>query len=374
MTTDVAANAELFRALEGIPKIDFPSHLREAVADGRGMLSVLREVVALRRGAGKLTPNEYFYYRLWERGLSPDDKRRFVGKQAQQPMHVACNHTGWYATAADKLLFQSLMRGLDLPVPELLAVTHPERRAADAPTIAGTLEIARLLREPRNYPLFAKPIDGKYSLAVINAEGLDAEADDMLLRGQGRRPVTEVANEIAGHAAGYLIQRRLTPHPDLAHLFGPALWTVRVIMLITPDGPVLHRAVAKIATGTNPADNFWRQGNLLGAIDLATGDVCRVVGGTGAAMALNPVQPDTGLPILGTRIPDWPRLEGLVRVVALMLPGIRTQSWDVALTDRGPVLLEVNFGGDLNLAQLAHGAGVLDDTYAAHVRRCGYPI
>ncbi len=40
----------------------------------------------------------------------------------------------------------------------------------------------------------------------------------------------------------------------------------------------------------------------------------------------------------------------------------------------GPALLEVNFGGNLNLAQLAHGAGVLDDAYAEQLRRCGYRL
>jgi hypothetical protein len=38
------------------------------------------------------------------------------------------------------------------------------------------------------------------------------------------------------------------------------------------------------------------------------------------------------------------------------------------------VLLEVNFGGDFNLAQLAHGVGVLDDAYAEHLRRRGYQL
>lgn len=38
------------------------------------------------------------------------------------------------------------------------------------------------------------------------------------------------------------------------------------------------------------------------------------------------------------------------------------------------MLLEVNFGGDFNLAQLAHGAGVLDDAYAEHLRQCGYRL
>jgi hypothetical protein len=36
------------------------------------------------------------------------------------------------------------------------------------------------------------------------------------------------------------------------------------------------------------------------------------------------------------------------------------------------VLLEVNWGGDLNLAQLAYGRGILDETYVAHLRTNGY--
>ena len=48
--------------------------------------------------------------------------------------------------------------------------------------------------------------------------------------------------------------------------------------------------------------------------------------------------------------------------------------WDIALTDVGPVPLEVNFGGDLNLAQFAAGAGVLDETYREHLRTHSYRI
>jgi len=64
----------------------------------------------------------------------------------------------------------------------------------------------------------------------------------------------------------------------------------------------------------------------------------------------------------------------LVMSAAPVFAGIRTQSWDVALTDQGPVFLEVNFGGDLNLAQLANGKGVLDEGYIEHLRECGYRI
>ena len=100
----------------------------------------------------------------------------------------------------------------------------------------------------------------------------------------------------------------------------------------------------------------------------------RTVQGTGTETSVNGAHPDSGRPIVGTPIPGWEDLIALAKEAARMLPGIRTQSWDIALAEQGPVLLEVNFGGDLNLAQLANGAGVLDEAYSEHVRRCGYRI
>jgi hypothetical protein len=61
-----------------------------------------------------------------------------------------------------------------------------------------------------------------------------------------------------------------------------------------------------------------------------------------------------------------------VKLAAQTFAGIRTQSWDIALADPAPTFLELNFGGDLNLHQLAHGQGVLDDQYRTHLQRCGY--
>ncbi len=371
-TTKTANESLLFDTLNGIPSVDFPSNLQAALAAGRRMTSVLREVVSLRRGPGKLTPNEYFYYRLWDPRLTRENKRGFVGKQAQQPMHIACNNSGWYATAADKLLFHTLMTGAALPTPELLAITKSGRLAPGVRVLADEAAIATFLRDRRHYPLFAKPIDGKYSLSVISADDYEAASDRVLL--QGTEPVTSaaLAQEMAGREAGFVIQRRLAPHPRLVRLFGPRLWSVRVIVLLTQAGLVLHRAVAKIATGQNPADNFWRRGNMVGAIDLRTGQIVRVVRGTGVEMAIDGYHPDTGRPIAGTPIPDWETLTALVKQASQMLPAIRTQSWDIALTDAGPMPLEVNFGGDLNLTQLASGEGVLDDTYREHLRSCGY--
>ncbi len=124
----------------------------------------------------------------------------------------------------------------------------------------------------------------------------------MLLLGGDRKNAESLTAGLAG-GTGYMIQRRLDPDARLAKLFGPRLWSVRALVLAGPSNPVIHRAVAKIATGSNAADNLWRQGNMLAAIELETGIISRVVRGTGVEMSLNEVHPDTKRPIAGTLIP-----------------------------------------------------------------------
>jgi hypothetical protein len=263
-------------------------------------------------------------------------------------MRVACNDRHWYQTAADKILFQTIMAGASLPVPDVIAITQAGRILRGAATADCPEAIAALLRDPAVYPLFAKPAAGKYSLDVISADGYDPATDSVLLLGGERRPVQSLAHPMAV-GAGYLLQPRLRPAPEIVARFGPRLWSVRRLVFIRPRGPHIHRAVVKIATGTNPVDNYWRPGNMVGAIDLTTGRIASVVCGTGAGLARNESHPDTGQPLIGFAIPDWPRLCDLAREAASVFPGIRTQSWDVAAMEQGPIFLEVNFGGDLNL-------------------------
>lgn len=366
---DAAPGAQA--ALNGIPAIDFKSNFAAAAAAGRGMPAMLRDVVRLRFGAGKLTSNEYYYYRLWEPNVSDDAKAGFVGKLAQQPMHLACNKAEWKAVAADKLLFHSVMTGAGLPVPELLAIAHPTRSSTSVPTLADADSLAGFLRDPGHYPLFAKPIEGKYSLSVLSADRVDEET--MTLRGSpGIAKVSDAADALARGDSGFLIQRRLDPDAAIVAAFGGRLWSVRMFVLLTPAGPILHRATAKIPTGSNPADNYWRKGNLLAALDPGTGRIERVVTGSAESFRIVESHPDTSSPFAGISVPHWQEAANLVATAAALLPGIGTQSWDIAVTDTGPVILEVNFGGDLNLSQLASGRGTLDDAYRRHLSNHGY--
>ncbi len=107
---------------------------------------------------------------------------------------------------------------------------------------------------------------------------------------------------------------------------------------------------------------------MLGAIDLETGQLVRTISASRAHLARTDTILTTSRPIVGSEIPEWSRLKEIALAAAPIFAGIHTQSLDVALTENGPVLLEMNFDGDLSLAQLATGKGVLEDDYPLHLR------
>ena len=360
-----------FDVLNGIPPVNIPQSVQAALATGRRASEIAAEAVALRFSPGKISPQEYFYYRLWDERVRLGPAKAFVGKMAQHPMHVAAGSREWFAASADKILFHSIMMSARYRVPQNLAITQIGRHLPNIPTMTDSDNLASFLRNPSLYPLFAKQVAGKYSLSVVSADSYDASSDEVVQLGGERRTVGDLAVSLVG-GAGYMIQRRLKPAQELADRFGPRLWSARLLVFVTPDGPTIHRAAAKIATGANAADNYWRAGNRLGAIDIATGNITRVVCGTGLTLEEDGLHPDTQQPIVGTTVPDWAQIVHDVRLAAQTFAGIRTQSWDIALADPEPTFLELNFGGDLNLHQLAHGQGVLDDQYRTHLQRCGY--
>jgi hypothetical protein len=371
--TVIITEPQSYASLSGLPRIDIPDNLNLALASGRSVASLLWEIISLWRGPGKLSPQEYFYYRLWDPSIPVAEKRRFVGKKAQHEMHMACNSQYWYGAAADKILFYTIMKGACLPVPDLIAIAAAGRSVPGIPNLVKSGSMAAMLRRPELYPLFMKEVAGKFSLSVISADAYDVRHDEVVLLDGTRQSPDALATTLTS-PNGYLVQRRLRQAPALADLFGPRLWSVRLLVFHGATGPVIHRAVTKIATGTNAADNYWRPGNMLGAIDLQTGVIFRAVCGTGVGLEINGNHPDTGHSIVGTLIPTWDRIQALVVAAASVFAGIRTQSWDIALADNEPVFLEVNFGGDLNLAQLADNAGVSETAYAKHLEACAYSI
>jgi hypothetical protein len=355
--------------LDKPPRVDIAQNLKAAVESGAKLGDVVRDMVKVYRGPGKLTPSEFMYYRLWDPKLSAADKLEFVGKVAQHKLHWSMTDATWTAVANDKVLFHLLCAGAGIPHPQMLAVVGGRGLIPGVQSIADPAILEHFLKDELNYPAFLKPTAGMYSLGTESLVRYVRPADEIeFVDGRRERPA-ETARRVLARKGGYVVQRTLEPNPEIVERFGVGLWSVRVLSLLDGGSAKIFRAVCKIPAAGNWADNFWRPGNMIAAVDVETGRIIRTVKGTGAAMEVDFNHPATGADLVGWRVPQWAEVFDLVRRGAGATWGMRTQSWDIALAAPGPVAIEMNFGGDLNLSQLAYGKGALDQVFSAHLGR-----
>ena len=366
---DFAGDLSTRSQLNRPPKIDFTKYFQKANAETKS-ISWIKKYLSLIRSPGKLTIDEFFYYHLYKNEFPLEDCQSFVGKKAQFEMHAACNDSRWYAAAHDKALFYTIMKSMGLRIPETLAIVSASPRHGYALHISNLEQLGDFFDSQEIYPLFAKPIDGIFSVGTLKIESYRNGV--VHLKGCGEIPIDELFEYMSRISeTGYIVQKVLCADHAFAASSADVIPSVRLLVLLS--GAVkINSAVIKIPFKDSIADNFWRTGNALGAIDRATGEIKRVVvnGPDGHEVVGNDGSQLSRL--VGSKIPYWNDIGAQVEKAATVFPPVRTQSWDIAISSDGPVLLEFNFGGDLNLHQIAHGRGALNPEFTAHLKDCGY--
>lgn len=346
---------------------------QRASAAHRSPFRLARDIIAVARGPGRISPSEYFDYGLDRGDLELPQMLEFVGFRGQDVIDQLVTDDYSKILSLDKLTFDAVMRGRGFPIPTLLGVfdAGATRRVPGVPLASDAATLHELLRQLPDRPAYFKAAFGAYGRTNRWMQTYDASAREVVLKNGDRLGVGVLAEELgSGSLMGVLVQEALEPHPDIVAVCGQRLSGLRVQVLLRKRGPQVFRCTWKITTGSNVVDNFQHggSGNLLGAVEIATGRVQRVIAGVGDRQVVNPRHPDTGAELVGRVIPDWSKVVELVTEASRTVPGFLVQGWDVALTPRGPVLMEVNWVGDVDLPQHAYGRGWLDEEFLAFLR------
>jgi len=151
---------------------------------------------------------------------------------------------------------------------------------------------------------------------------------------------------------------------------GDRLATVRIYTINGENGPEVFRICWKIPAGKNVADNFWRKGNILAAVDYETGVVTRAIQGFAFDQTEITHHPDTGAQLVGAAIPNFKAIVDLSLEAARVFDSIRMVGWDIAPTDEGGVIVEGNYAPDFKLVQMAELRGILDARMTAFLAFC----
>ncbi len=140
-----------------------------------------------------------------------------------------------------------------------------------------------------------------------------------------------------------VVEEELHQHEAMAKLYPGSINSLRIVTLLTgsPDhwDPQCVYAVVKTGAGGKFVDNL-ENGGLFCPVDRETG----VITGVGHTSRLETLDkhPDTGIPLVGYKIPCVKEAIELCKKAALEEPGMRLVGWDVCITPSGPAIVEGN--------------------------------
>jgi hypothetical protein len=326
-------------------------------------LAVMRDYAVLAFGPGQVSFADYRRLRLFDDArYAGCDKRTVVGQKRNCQINLTVNYRhDWMGLFENKIASSSYLAAHGFPTIAPLAICAGTFASTAPWLIRNPDELRAFLMKEDHYPVFGKPTEGLQSLGSAGLKRY-VPATGCLETIDGREVPLEdfVSTVFAHYAHGYVLQRLLSPHPAIRAMCGDRLATVRVVTIAREDGVKVFRACWKIPAGANVADNYWRPGNLVAQIDLATGRVLRAMSGTGLDLAEHTVHPDTNAPLVGMAIPNWQDLVGTAVAAATLMRHMPLIGWDMAMLESGPAIVEMNEQPDFFLNQLADARGVLE--------------
>lgn len=148
-----------------------------------------------------------------------------------------------------------------------------------------------------------------------------------------------------------LAEELISNHPDMARMNPTSLNTLRVMV----KGAELVGVIFRFGVGGSTVDNA-SSGGIYAEVDTQVGAVISCgIDYTGATFVKHP---DTNVLIPGFQIPMWDRVVEFAKKAAEALPGIVIHGLDIAITESGPTLIEVNSRPESAILQTPRNRGV----------------
>jgi len=136
-----------------------------------------------------------------------------------------------------------------------------------------------------------------------------------------------------------IIEDVIVQHSELSRMNPGSVNTLRIVTILSEDGPHIVYAYIRIGNSNRPVDNI-NAGGMCAPIDVDSG----VIHYPGYDKDRNIYfeHPKTGCEIVGFKVPFWNETIKLCEKAATVVPQMRYIGWDVSVTENGPLFVEGN--------------------------------
>jgi hypothetical protein len=347
---------------------DYIEHALAASSLNREVL--LADVARLEASPSRLTLREYVDLGLQDWDEHDDGARcAFLSDRLHWPFVARTCNFGWNAATEDKWLMETVLRRAGVPTPPILSVLDTSNRFYPGTFMIRSEESLRaFLQSNAGQPFFGKRLDGMASDGIFLC--LESDREQAVLWNEGVVTVSALFERLRSHR--YIFQPVIRNHTFFDGI-AENLSTLRLAVFVYDDTLKAAFGFMKVSRGENLPDHFKSIGNLALGLDLERGTITSIrrrlrIGtellGEGCLASA----------LLMRQLPFWGETIALAARVAQVYAPVRFQSLDIAFSESGPVVIEVNTGGGFSGPQLANGRGLLQPNFRHFMSQVGIDL
>lgn len=196
-----------------------------------------------------------------------------------------------------------------------------------------------LASETMTYEEFITLLNSCSQLIIKSLDGMEGQgiavidSEDILIKGFAEKEYNKLKT------GKFILEERIYNHRRMS-FNNKSINTLRINTLLDKDGNVyIFKPVLRAGVGESVVDNY-SAGGCEYAIDVETGIIKSLRYGNYVLDGLT--HPGCDIIMPGYKIPMWKEVVSMIKEACLMIPECRFIGWDVAITEKGPQLIEGN--------------------------------
>ena len=302
-------------------------------------LKVIKDYLFLYRTKG-LNPDEYYEFEFEKQDEA--FRKSFLGLNEQRLYVDYLNPIKYYSLSRNKYMAHKMLENTGVRKSILYCYYQPEARYFDSTENACDLiSVLNILKQKNVQSCVIKTTESSHGDNVWVIDTIEYHGKDAVLtRFDGE---TMMLSSVLGSDA-LIFESVVHQTKQFATFNQSSVNTVRFMTTLYPDGS--SRIIAtwfKVGRSGRCVDNAGSGGNIDAAVDIDTGTIYNVFQFDGWRNAKKiEKHPDNGNQLNGVVIENWQSIKESVKKAQQAFPYCKAAGWDVAITDEGPVVIEVN--------------------------------
>lgn len=302
-------------------------------------VKILFDYLHLYRTKG-LRIDEYYEFEFEKR--DEEFKKSFLGLNEQRHYLDFLNPIKYYSLARNKYLAHKVLESTGVRKSELYCYYEPEGRVYDSAEIASTVaDVCRILKQKGVEQCVIKDTENSHGEGVMVVKTIEYLDDDCKLNYFNGKSV--MLSEVLGKHP-LIFEALIKQTAQFSSFNSSSVNTVRFMTTLYPNGEAKVIATfIKIGRAGSCVDNAGSGGNVDVCVDVETGKIQYAIQYDGwRKISEIEKHPDSGTQLNGVVIDNWEQIKADVIRFQQAMPWCKAAGWDIAITDEGPLVIEVN--------------------------------